>query len=91
MRINKKDFIALIDKQISVIDNFTPLKIENNVVIGNFYNNTLKFNFDKVIIAIGREPIILENLSEKEIQIIPEKSAIETIAETLKQLKGLNI
>ena len=91
MRINKKDFSTLINKQISVIDNFTPLKIENNSIIGNFYNNILKFNFDEVIIAIGREPIILENLSEKEIQIIPEKSAIETIAETLKQLKGLNI
>ena len=60
-------------------------------MIKNFYNNILKFDFDKVIIAIGREPIILDNLSEKEIQIISGKSAIETIAETLKQLKGLNI
>lgn len=91
MRINKKDFITIIDKQISIIDNFTPLEIKNNTLIGQFYNNVINFNFDRIIVAIGKEPKVLENLSDKEIQILPEKSVIETIATTLDQLRHLTI
>lgn len=91
MRINKKDFKTIIDKKIRIIDNFIPLEIKCNNLIGKYYDNLISLKFDKIITAIGREPKKLQYLSDKEIQIIPDKSAIETITTTLKQLKEINL
>lgn len=91
MRINENDFKLLRDKKISIIDNFIPSEIKNNTLIGQFYNNVINFNFDRIIVAIGKESKVLENLSDKEIQILPEKSVIETIATTLDQLRHLTV
>lgn len=91
MRINKKDFNIIIDKKISIIDNFTPLEIKYGSLFGEYHENIVEFKFDKIITAIGREPKELQHLSTKEMQIIPDKSAIETIAKTIKELKGMNL
>ena len=91
MRINKKDFNTIIDKKISIVDNFIPLEIKYDTLFGEYYGNIVEFKFDKIITAIGRDPKELHYLSIKEIQIIPDKSAIETIASTIKQLKDLKL
>ena len=91
MRINKKDFNIIIDKKISIVDNFTPLEIKYGSLFGEYHKNIVEFKFDKIITAIGREPKELQHLSTKEMQIIPDKSAIETIAKTIKELKGMNL
>lgn len=91
MRINKKDFKTMIDKNIKIVDNFTPIGIFDGKLIGYYYDNTISFKFDRIVTAIGREPIELANLSSNEVQIIPDKSAIETIAKTIKELKGMNL
>lgn len=87
MRIDKKDFITIIDKNISVIDNFTPLEIKYNTLVGTYYGTKLPIIFDKVVIAIGREPISKEDLQSNEITIPSQISAIETVGKTLDVLK----
>lgn len=91
MRINKKDFDTIIDKKISIVDNFTPLEIKYGSLFGEYYGNIVEFKFDKIVTAIGRDPKELHYLSTKEMQIIPDKSVIETIASTIKQLKDLKL
>ena len=87
MRIDKKDFITIMDKNISVVDNFTPLEIKYDTLVGTYYGTKLPIKFNKVVIAIGREPINKEDLLDNEIVIPSQTSAIETIGKTLDVLK----
>ena len=91
MRINQKDFKTIIDRKIKVVDNFTPIGIFDGKLIGDYCGNVISFKFNRVVTAIGREPIELSELSNNELQIVPNKSAIETIAKTIKELKGTDL
>ena len=88
MRIDKKDFQTLIDKKISVVDNFTPISSHNNELFGTFYDCHINQKFSKIIMAIGKEDNMVENIPENGLIIKPSSSVIETIATTLEQLKN---
>ena len=87
MRIEKKDFQLLLDKKITVISNFTPISSHQNVLKGMFHENYFEEKFDKIVMAIGKEDALIENVCENGFIIKPSRSVVETISTTLEQLK----
>ena len=88
MRINRNDFLTIVDKQITVISNFTPLHSHNNTVYGTIFDNRFEKSFDKIVIAIGKEDNIIETIPENGFVIKPSRSVVETISTTLEQIKN---
>ena len=97
MKLTKKEFDLLLEKKIRVISNFKPSRIETFMPIYDceltgyitLPNNMLQkesFDFDKVIIAIGKEPIKIN--TDKGIVIQPSNTVVETVANTVKQLEN---
>lgn len=86
MRIDKTDFTKLIERHIAVVPTFTPEKIEDMTLYGTFDGNKYSKKFDKIVIAIGRKPLLAKY--EKPINVIvPADSVVETVASTIKQLE----
>lgn len=87
MKIDDVDFMNLVYRHISVVPTFTPEKIGDDMTLyGTFDGNKYSKKFDKIVIAIGRIPLLAQY--EKPINVLtPADSVVETIASTIKQLE----
>lgn len=96
MKLTKKEFDLLLEKKIRVFSNFKPslintfmstydCELTGYITLPNGMLQKESFEFDRVIVAIGKEPIEVQ--SRDGIVIKPSNTAVETIANTIKQLE----
>lgn len=100
MKLTKKEFDLLLEKKIRVFSNFKPSDINisnpfistNNCELTGYItlpNDMLQkesFEFDRVVIAIGKEQIEIN--TDKGIVIQPSNTVVETVTNTIKQLEN---